>query len=163
MCAQLCSLRIYIYSFGGRNENYFFISVVFGDCAPDISDQTRWWGNYQWSVVICTVVACRLAVATRCERGIRDSPWYKEKLEIYLLKEGKENYSKAKSNRSISLTSTVGKIFECALDSQFRAWFEEFGLLDSFQYAYNKDHNLTQALLCYSLQATKGQKTGYTV
>ncbi len=40
------------------------------------------------------------------------------------------------------------------------------GLLGSFQYheyAYRKDHNLTQALLYYSLQATKGLKTGHRV
>ncbi len=36
----------------------------------NISDQKQRWGNYQRSVVIGAVMACRLAVATHCERGI---------------------------------------------------------------------------------------------
>ncbi len=72
---------------------------------------------------------------------------WKEENRIYLQKEGKEDYSNSKSYRSISLTSTVGKTFECVVDSRFRAWLKELGLLDSFQYAYRKYHNLTQALL----------------
>ncbi len=63
----------------------------------------------------------------------------------------------------MSLTSTVSKTFESVVDSRFKAWLKELGLLDSFQYAYRNDHNLTQALLYYSLQATKGLKTGHTV
>ncbi len=88
---------------------------------------------------------------------------WKELNRIYLPKEGKEDYSNSKSYRSISLTSTVSKTFECVVDSRFRAWLEELRLLDSFQYAYRKDHNQTQALLYYSLQATKGLKTAHTV
>ncbi len=95
-------------------------------------------------------------------QGNLPSIW-KDENRIYLQKEGKEDYSNSKSYRSISLTSTVGKTFECVVDSRFIAWLEELGLLDSFQYAYRKGHNLTQALLYYSLQATKGLKTGHTV
>ncbi len=59
-------------SFDAGNENYLFNSAMLGDCAADISDQTRWSGNYKRPVVIGTVATCRQAVATRCERGIRD-------------------------------------------------------------------------------------------
>ncbi len=48
---------------------YFFISAMLGDCAVDISDQTRRCYNYQRPVAVGAVEACCQAVAIRCERN----------------------------------------------------------------------------------------------
>ncbi len=42
----------------------------------------------------------------------------KEENRIFLTKELQENYPNPKSYRSINLTSTVGKTFECVMDSK---------------------------------------------
>ncbi len=44
---------------------------MLGECGADINDQMRWWSNYQWPVAVGAVAACRQAVATQCEMGIK--------------------------------------------------------------------------------------------
>ncbi len=148
-----CMFPIYFFSELGRKIGDEAISRLRPHSAP-VPDKIFPIMVTQ-SALLVTYQAC-------WSQGNLPSIW-KEENHIYLPQEGKADYSNSKSYRSISLTSPVGKTFACVVDSRFRAWLEELGFLDSFQYAYRKDHNLTQALLYYSLQATKGLKTAHTV
>ncbi len=59
--------------------------------------------------------------------------------------------------------STVGKVYECIADTRLCAWLVDQEILNAFQYAYIKDRYITQALLYFTLNATRGLKQGMHV
>ncbi len=85
--------------------------------------------------------------------------WKKEN-RIYLPKQDKPDCCIPKTYRGISLSSVVGKVYERISDRRLRAWMTTEGLWDPFQFAYRKDHSITQALLYYTLSIIQGFNEG---
>ncbi len=69
-------------------------------------------------------------------------------------------YNVAKSYRSLSLTSILGKIYERIAVSRLQHFMQSNGLYDQYQYAYQQNRNITQAIMFFSLNVLKGFKEG---
>ena len=87
--------------------------------------------------------------------GVFPETWKKEN-RIFIPKQDKPSYNKPKAYRSLALTSTTGKVFERLGQSRLHAFMKHNGLFDPYQYAYQRNRNITQALLMFSLQVLKG-------
>ena len=92
--------------------------------------------------------------------GYFPKPWKKEN-KIYLKKPGKESYHLENSYRSISLSNILEKIYERIILHQTTNIFEENNFLKGKNlYAYQKNKNVSQALLPLIEQMYKGVASG---
>ena len=92
--------------------------------------------------------------------GVYPQIWKREDRN-YLQKADKPTYNSAKSYRSISLVSNMGKTYERIGSNRLYSFMEQNGLLSPFQYAYRKNRDLTQALLYYVLEAQQAIETNH--
>ena len=91
--------------------------------------------------------------------GIVPSNWKKDN-RIYIQKPGKPNYHTEKAYRSLSLNSTVGKIYERCVTRRLIAYLHARGLFEEEQFAYLKGRDINQALLTMTLEILQGFKKG---
>ncbi len=93
------------------------------------------------------------------KQGVVPEVW-KDETRIYIPKPDKSTYNVAKSYRSLSLTSILGKIYERIAVSRLQHFMQSNGLYDQYQYAYQQNRNITQAIMFFSLNVLKGFKEG---
>jgi retron-type reverse transcriptase len=85
----------------------------------------------------------------------------RRKPDIYS-KPGKPDYHIEKVSRPLSLTSVVGKLLERIVCRRLVWYLEAAGLMDPMQFAYRRNHNITQAVLLFVTDILEGFKNNET-
>ena len=104
-----------------------------------------------WPVVKDRVL---LLFRTSLWNGELPTQWRNAKI-VPLKKDGKDDYTKAKSWRPISLLSTLGKILEAVIAERISHAAETFGLLPTNHFGARKRRSAEQALLLLQEQIYK--------
>ena len=102
------------------------------------------------------IEAAFLCIFNKCwTSGLFPDKW-KEETRIFIPKPDKETYNIPKAYRGLALTSVPGKLYERIGQFRLFHFMKEHGLFDPFQYAYQRNKNITQALLFFTLKIIKG-------
>jgi ribonuclease HI/retron-type reverse transcriptase len=83
---------------------------------------------------------------------------WKEENRIYIPKPGKDDYHIEKASRPLSLTSSVGKLMERIICQRLVWYLEAAGLMDPLQFAYRRNHSISQAILLFVMDILEGFK-----
>ena len=98
------------------------------------------------------------ATILRCwNKGTFPEKWKKEN-RIFIKKPGKGDYNNPKAYRGLSLASATGKLYERIANIRLLQFMQDNSILDLYQYAYQKNKSLTQAMLHFALSILEGFK-----
>jgi hypothetical protein len=96
---------------------------------------------------------------TSITEGKLPSQWKNAKI-IPLKKPGKDNYTKAKNWRPISLLPTLGKVLESVIAERISFAVETYGLLPQNHFGARKQRSTEQALIVLQEQVYKAWRAG---